>query len=164
MKKTRPLWLSCLIIVAGTLLLNLRYWLPITENTGERYTLKLEKASAHDSYIALDFGRVDNFRIVRAPGFDALLEDKALGRTYEIIADYRSGGRKGRSWYDVYALYGMDGTVFLTLEESEALRQSALPRRLALTLGMDAVLCAVLAVIHWKRNAALFTKPKEESS
>ena len=122
MKKIRlPIWLVCLIFVAATLLMNLRYWIPVTEDSGEHYTLTLENASANKSTIFLSFDhKANNFRLPYSKAFEPLLEADAFGKEYNVIADYKPGGRRGRSYYDVYALSGADGAVYLTVEQSEA--------------------------------------------
>ena len=154
MKKIRlPIWLVCLIFVAATLLLNLRYWIPVTEESGEHYTLTLENASANKSTIFLSFDhKANNFRLPYSKAFEPLLEADALGKEYNVSADYKPGGRRGRSYYDVYALSGADGTVYLTVEQSEAIRQSMLPKRLGLTLVLDALAC-MLITFRMKHDA-----------
>lgn len=162
MKKAKlPVWLICLIFVAATLLFNLRYWLPITEESGERYTLTLEGASENNGTIFLDFGKSRSFHLVHAGAFDVLLEDEALGKEYEIIADYRYQ-RRNRSYYDVYALSCTDGTVYLTLEQSESIRQAMLPKRFALTLGLDAAVCALIIWTNRPRKKADHTKGENQ--
>lgn len=153
-KRLLPNWMYCLILVAATLLFNLRFWLPITEESGEHFTLTLESAEATNSYIILDFGKVDSFHIVNAASFDGLLEEDALGKEYEIIAQYRWAKRNSRRYYDVYALSCTDGTTYLTLEQSEAIRQAMLPQRLLLTLALDAVCCVTFIISRKKRDAA----------
>lgn len=147
MKKIKlPIWLVCLIFVAGTLLLNLRYWVPVTEDSGEHYTLTLENARANRSTIYLSFdSKANNFRMPYSKTFEPLMRQSAWGKEYEIIADYRGAGKHRRGYYDVYALSGADGTVYLTIEQSEAIRQSMLPKRLGLTLALDALACALIA-------------------
>lgn len=159
-KHPLPFWLGCLLLIVLTLGLNLRYWLPVTEQSGQRYTLTLKAASKEKSYISLDFGKSRKFRMVRSPAFDALLEESALGKEYEIIADYRSN-RRSTDYYEVYALSRTDGTVYLTIEQSEEIRQDMLPRRLGMTLALDALFCTVL-FFQQKRRKATITR-KEES-
>lgn len=148
-----PLWLVCVIFVAFTLLLNLRFWTPITEESGEHMTLTLESASVAGNTLYLDFGRTDSFHMVYSPAFDALLTDEALGKEYELLADYRPQ-RRNRDYYDVYALSCTDGTVYLTLEQSEAIRQAMLPKRLGLMLVLDAAACGLIIWKQRKRPSA----------
>lgn len=164
-QKKLPIWLICVIFVAATLLLNLRYWKPITEDSGERFTLTLEEASHVGNTIVLDFGTTDDFKLPYAEAFDALLEDEALGREYDILANYQPM-RRNRDYYDVYALSDADGTVYLTVAQSEAIRQAMLPKRLALTLGLDLIACTVITLrlrANRKRAASEDTPEKEES-
>jgi len=151
-KHPLPFWLGGLLLIVLSLGLNLRSWLPVTEQSGTHYTLTLKAASGEQSYISLDFGKSHKFRIGRSPAFDELLEESALGKEYEIIADYRSN-RRSTDYYEVYALSCTDGTVYLTLEQSESIRQGMLPRRLGLTLALDAIFCAVLFFQQKRRKA-----------
>lgn len=146
MKKFKfPIWLVCLIFVAATLLINLRYWKPVTEDSGRHFTLTLEDANASGSTLYLEFeGISDDFRMHWSEAYTPLLERSAIGREYDVIADHKPGGRRGNSYYDVYALSGADGTVYLTIEQSEAIRQGLLPKRLGLTLALDALACALI--------------------
>ncbi len=153
MKKIKlPVWLVCLIFVAGTLLLNLRYWVPVTEESGKPFTLTLEKASANANTVYLDFeGQSRHFRMPYSKAYEPLMRQSAWGKEYEVIADYRGASKNRRGYYDVYALSAQDGTTYLTIEQSEAIRQGLLPRRLGLTLALDALAC-VLIVFRVKHD------------
>lgn len=154
MKKIKlPIWLVCLLFVAATLLLNLHYWVPVTEDSGKPFTLTLEEASANTNTVFLDFeGQSRRFRMPYSKAFEPLLKQSAWGKEYEVIADYRGAGKHRRGYYDVYALASSNGTVYLTIEQSEAIRQAMLPKRLALTLGLDALAC-VLITFRMKHDA-----------
>lgn len=160
MKKRKPSpWLLLLIFVAATLLMNFRYWLPITADSGEHYTLTLEQASASKSVIYLRFdGKSKSFHLPYSEAFTPLLEPEALGKEYHVIAVYHATGKHSRSYYDVYALSGADGTEYLTIEQSEAIRQAMLPKRLGLTLALSALVCPLI-IFRIKRS-----RTKEEQS
>ena len=147
MKKIKlPIWLVCLLFVAATLLLTLHYWVPVTEESGKTFTLTLEKASANTNTVFLNFeGQSRRFRMPYSKAFEPLMRQSAWGKEYEVIADYRGASKHRRGYYDVYALSGADGTVYLTIEQSEAIRQSMLPKRLGLTLVLDALACMLIA-------------------
>lgn len=146
MKKHKfPIWLVCLIFVAATLLINLRYWKPITEDSGRHFTLTLEDANHSGNTLYLEFeGISDDFRMPWSDAYTSLMLPSALEKEYEVIADHKPGGRRSRSYYDVYALSGADGTIYLTVEQSEAIRQGLLPKRLGLTLALDALACTLI--------------------
>lgn len=147
MKKfTLPTWAGCLLLVLITAIGTWRVWTPITEDSGTAFTLTLESVSANDRTIFLDFGKADQFHIARAPAAEGLLADDAIGREYHITADYHAK-RRGSDYYEVYALAGADGTVYLTIEQAEAARRSALPLRLGLFVALDAAACGLLI---WK--------------
>ncbi len=163
-KKKFPIWLVCVIFIAGTLLLNLRYWVPITEESGERFTLTLEDASRSGNTIILDFGKSDNFHLPYSSAFDPLLDEDAWGREYDMLAKYKPM-RRNRDYYDVYALSETNGTVYLTIEQSEAIRQGMLPKRLALTLGLDALACGLIVLrLRADRRKAAASNTEEESA
>lgn len=153
MKKLKlPIWLVCLLFIAATLLINLRYWRPITADSGRHFTLTLEDASHGGSTLYLEFeGISDDFRMPWSEAYAPLLKPSALEKEYEVIAKHKPGGRRGRSYYDVYALESADGTVYLSIEQSEAIRQGLLPKRLGLTLALDALAC-VLIIFRMKHD------------
>ena len=162
MKKKFPIWLVCVLFVAGTLLLNLRYWTPIKEESCERLTLTLEDATKSGGAIVLDFGKTDDFKLPYSSAFDPLLEEDAWGQEYSIVAQYKPM-RRNRDYYDVYALSAADGTVYLTIEQSEAIRQGMLPKRLALTLGLDALACGLI-VLRMRADRRKAANNTEEES
>ena len=104
-------------------------------------TRALESATADERCIYLDFGDLRSFHLIRLDSFDVLLDESAWGQEYDLVAAYRPR-RRNRSYHDVLAMTGPDGTVYLTLAMSEALRQAQLPRQLAITLGLDVLFCA----------------------
>lgn len=161
MKKIKlPSWLVCLLFVAATLLLTLHYWVPVTEESGKTFTLTLEKASANTNTVFLNFeGQSRRFRMPYSKAFEPLMRQSAWGKEYEVIADYRGASKYRRGYYDVYALSAQDGTTYLTIEQSEAIRQGMLPKRLGLTLVLDALAC-ILITFRMKHDA----RAKEETS
>ena len=154
-KKALPAWAGCLLLIALTIVGTLRFWRPITEESGTEYTLRLERVYG-SGVLCLDFGKSNSFRMPK--GFDdaALHEPEALGKEYTVIADYhaRRPGR-GSDYYDVYALTGADGTEYLTIEQSEMRRQELLPTRLALIIGLDGMACALLIWAERRKKKAL---------
>lgn len=144
MKKQLPAWAGCLLLVVLTVFASRFMWMPITENTGERSTQVLEKVFVSDKYITLDFGHVHDYRISRSDATEALLNETAIGQSYEVTARYHSGRRAQSKYYEVLALTDEDGTVYRTLEEAEASRQADLPLRLGLLVVLDIACCALL--------------------
>lgn len=146
-------WTACLLLVFLSAILAWPMFTPITEATGIHFTKVLESASANRSFIFLDFDYTERFHIVHAQTLEVLLEEKALGKEYEIIARYHHQ-RGSRGYYEVLALSDADGTIYLTLEQSEAIRQAMLPKRLALLAALDAAGCMLILFIHKKKKAA----------
>ena len=144
MKKQLPAWAGCLLLIVLTVFATRFMWLPITENTGERSMQVLEKAFISNKYVTLDFGHVHDYRIARSDATEALLDEAAIGQTYEVTARYHSGRSAKSKYYEVLALSGADGTIYRTLEEAEASRQADLPLRLGLLIGLDTLCCALL--------------------
>jgi len=158
-----PAWALCLFLVALTLLASMRFLLPVTADSGERYTLRLERAFISNNTLWLDFGKADHFRFPYADADSELLKTSALGKEYDVIADYHTW-RRGSDYYEIYALTGADGTEYLTLEQFEAQRQGMLPLRITLLVVLDAAVCGV---IIWadrrkrKKLEALLNTPDE---
>ena len=117
-----PTWLGCLLLVALTFLGSLRYWLPITEDSGESYTLRLERAFVSNNTLWLDFGKSDHFRFPYAEADSPLLKASAVGKEYHITAEYHATRRNRSDYYEIYALTGADGTEYLTISQAEAQR------------------------------------------
>lgn len=153
-KKSLPAWAGCLLLVALTVIGTLRFWQPITEESGAEYTLRLERVYRSGSILCLDFGKDDDFRLPKGFECAALHDADALGREYRIIADYHAQ-RRGSDYYDVYALIGMDGTEYLTIEQSEANRVAMLPTRVALLVTLNAAVCALLIWADIRKKKAL---------
>lgn len=147
-----PTWLLCLLIVLFSLFLSRHALLPVTENSGEAMTRTLVSATADARYIYLDFGDLRSFHLIRLDGYDVLLDEAAWGQEYDLIAAYRPQ-RRNRSYHDILAMTGPDGTVYLTLAMSEALRQAQLPRQLAITAGLDVLFCASVVLLRRRRKA-----------
>lgn len=144
MKKQLPAWAGCLLLLVLTVFASRFIWLPITEDTGDRSIQVLENAFANSKYIELDFGYVNDYRIPRSEATEPLLNEAAIGQTYEVTARYHSSGKGRNRYYEVLALSGSDGTVYRTLEEAEASRQANLPLRLGLLITLDIAGCALL--------------------
>lgn len=157
-----PTWLLCLLIVLSSLFLSRHALLPITENSGEAMTRTLESATADARYIYLDFGDLRSFHLLRLDGFDVLLDESAWGQEYDLIAAYRPQ-RRNRSYHDILAMTSPDGTVYLTLGMSEALRQTQLPRQLAITLGLDVLFCVTVVLLRRRRKAGQSDAAAEDS-
>ena len=161
-----PAWALCLLLVGITLIGTFRLWLPITEDSGERYTLRLQRAYTVNNALWLDFGKSDDFRFPYADADSELLKSSAIGKEYHIIADYHAR-RRGSDYYDVYALTGADGTEYLTIAQSEAQRLGMLPLRITLLVVLDAAICGV---VLWadkrkrKKLEALINTPDEPES
>ena len=160
MKKiTLPICLVCLLFIAVTSLLTLHYWVPVTEESGKTFILTLNKASANAHTVSLSFeGQSRHFRMPYSKAVEPLMRQSAWGKEYKVIADYRGASKHHRGYYDVYALSALDGTIYLTLEHSEAIRQSMLPMRLCLTLMLDVLACTLIT-FRMKHNA----RNKEET-
>lgn len=150
MKKQPPLWLCCLLLIVLTLLMSKDMLLPITAQSGTEHTLTLEQAWTSGNYIYLDFNYGDAFRMVRSFASDALLEDSAWDKPYTVVARYNPS-RRGPDYYDVLALTGPDGTAWLTIEQSEAIRQAMLPTRLGLLALLVSGGCMLIAFVYKKR-------------
>ena len=149
-----PAWAGCLLLIGLTVFGTLRFWRPITAESGTQYTLRLERMYVARGTTCLDFGMSDDFHMPPDMDWDTLPETAPVGREYIVIADYHAK-RGGSDYYDIYALTGADGTEHLTIEQSEARRQELLPRRLALSVGLDAALCGLLLwVEHSKKKQA----------
>ena len=148
-----PAWAGCLLLIGLTLWGTLRFWQPITAESGTVYTLRLERVYVANGVTCLDFGQRDDFRLPKGLAYDALLEPAALGQTYTVVADYHAS-RRSSDYYDVYALTGADDTEYLTIEQSEARRVEQLPLRLALIIGLDALACGVLIWAEKRRARA----------
>ena len=86
MRKQLPAWAGCLLLIVLTVFATRFMWLPITENTGERSMQVLEKAFISNKYVTLDFGHVHNYRIARSDATEALLDEAAIGQSYEVTA------------------------------------------------------------------------------
>ena len=153
-KHPLPTWLGCLLLIALSIAGTWRFWAPITEASGTRYTLRLQRAYFANGTLWLDFGRGDDFRFPYADTDSALLHDSAIGREYNIIANYHAR-RHGSDYYDVHALAGTDGTSYLTIAETKAQRRGMLPLRITLTVLLDAAICALLICAERRRRAAL---------
>ena len=162
-KRPIPAWALCLLVTAFTLYTSRFAWLPITENSGTHYVRVLEEASDRTAYIALDFGYSRDFHIARNDKTEALLEASALGQEYAVTARYHSGRRASSKYYIVLALTGPDGTVYRTIEESEANRQAALPQRLLLFAALDAVCCTLL-ILRWRRKSNTSSQNAKEAT
>lgn len=89
-------------------------------------TRTLESATADERCIYLDFGDLRSFHLIRLDGFDVLPDESAWGQEYDLVAAYLPQ-RRNRSYHDVLAMTGPDGTVYLTLAMSKALRQASCP-------------------------------------
>ncbi len=164
MKKRLPVWAICLVFVLATAALSYRFWVPVTEDSGQHYTLVLESTRSTDKFIKLYFnGYGDYFQLARDAVTEPLLSPKAIGQEYEIIAR-RHHQRRGNDYYMVYALTGPDGTVYRSLEESEEARLKTLPLRAALLVGLDIIACAAIVYGEHKRAAAAAAHAKEVSS
>lgn len=153
-----PAWAGCLLLIALTIVGTLRFWRPVTAQSGEEYHLRLERAWMHGKSMYLDFGISDNFRMPQAGDLDALLEPDAVGKEYRVIADYHAR-RRGSDYYDVYALNSADGTQYLTIEQSEARRQELLPLRLTLFAVLDVICCVIVICAEHRRRKAAQTAP-----
>ena len=123
----------------------------------------LERAVASEKVISLDFGTTNPHRIHRSASTEALLDESALGQEYRVTDRYHGSRRGSSRYYEVLALSGTDGTVYLTLEESEARRQAAMPARLALLVALDAAVCALLIWRDRQHRRSQSTHKKEES-
>mgnify|MGYP003493779843 CR=1 FL=1 len=148
-----PTWLLCLLIVLFSLFLSRHALLPVTEDSGEAMTRTLESATADEYYIYLDFGDLRSFHLIRLDRYDVLLDESAWGQEYDLIAAYRPQ-RRNRSYHDILAMTGPDGTVYLTLAMSEALRQALLPRQLTITLGLDVLFCVTVVLLRRRCKAS----------
>ena len=160
MKKQLPAWIGCLLLLALTIFASRFIWLPITEDTGEHSIQVLEKAHTSRTHIILDFRNATDYRIPRNAGTEALLDEAAIGQVYEVTARYHSSGKNRNRYYEVLALSSADGTVYRTIEESEANRQAALPRRIALLIVLDIACCALLI---WREQQVQKRSKKEAS-
>ena len=150
-----PTWLGCLLLVALTLLGSLRYWLPITEDSGESYTLRLERAFVSNNTLWLDFGKSDHFRFPYAEADSPLLKASAVGKEYHITAEYHATRRNRSDYYEIYALTGADGTEYLTISQAEAQRLGMLPLRITLLVTLNAVVCIVVIWADKRRRKTL---------
>lgn len=152
-KHPLPAWLGCLLLIALSVAGTWRFWPPITEASGTRYTLRLQRAYFANNTLWLDFGRGDDFRFPYADTDSELLLSSAVGRDYHIVADYQAR-RRGSNYYEIYALYGMDGKAYLTIEQSEAQRLGMLPLRVTLIVLLDTAVCVLLIWTEKRRRAA----------
>ena len=144
MKKQLPARAGCLLLLALTIFAAYKVWLPITEDTGERSQQILEGATASDTRISLDFNQMRRYRIPRTAATEPLLDEAAIGQTYEVTARYHSGRSTHSKYYEVLALTCADGTVYYTWEDAEAARQASMPLRLGLLVILDVAGCALL--------------------
>ena len=155
MKKQLPAWAGCLLLLAVALFASRSFWIPITESSGKHSTLVLEAARANKAYITLDFGSVDH-RIPRSDTAESLLDESALGQTYEVIARYHNSRNHRQRYYEVLALSGVDGTVYRSLADAEAARQDSMPLRIVLVVALYIAACTLLI---WRKGRI----KKEES-
>ena len=157
-----PAWAGCLLLIGLTIFGTLRFWRPITSESGTQYTLRLERMYVARGTTCLDFGMSDDFHMPPDMDWDTLPETAPVGREYIVIADYHAK-RRGSNYYDIYALTGLDSTQYLTIEQSEARRQELLPRRLALIIGLDAAACCLLIWAERRRKKAAQPAAVEEA-
>lgn len=161
-KHPLPAWAGCLLLIGLTVFGTLRFWRPVTAESGTQYTLRLERMYVARGTTCLDFGMSDDFHMPPDMDWDTLPETAPVGREYIVIADYHAK-RRGSDYYDIYALTGLDGTQYLTIEQSEARRQELLPRRLALIIGLDAAACCLLIWTERRRKKAAQPAAVEEA-
>lgn len=147
-------WQICVLVVLFTLIAGHRMWLPITESTGETWTLTLEDAYEYRGGIWLEMGKYHRFRLSADEVTDDLLSPSAMGQEYTVTARLQRQ-KRSQSYYDVLALTGPDGTQYRTIAQSEAARLSLLPGRIALFVALDAAVCALLL---WKQRKASANK------
>lgn len=147
-------WQICVLVVLFTLIAGHSMWLPITESTGETWTLTLEDAYEYRGGIWLEMGKYHRFRLSADEVTDDLLSPSAMGHEYTVTARLQRQ-KRSQSYYDVLALTGPDGTEYRTLAQSEAARLSLLPGRIALFVALDAGVCALLL---WKQRKASANK------
>lgn len=102
---------------------------PITADTGRIYEVTLRSAALRWNDIRLDFGYGDYFEIAHTELTAPLLDESMSGSDFTVQATHHSG-RNTRDRYEVIALTGADGTVYLTWEESEIIRQENIPVQL----------------------------------
>ena len=160
-----PAWAGCLLLIGLTIWGTLRFWQPITDESGTVYTLRLERVYVANRVTCLDFGQSNSFRLPEGLTFEVLLEPAALGQTYTVTADYRASRNSSRrSYYEVYALTGADGTEYLTIEQSEARRLEQLPLRLTLIVGLDILACGLLIWAEKRRAKAAAEEQQHEAA
>lgn len=162
-KHPLPTWLGCLLLIALSIAGSWRFWVPITEASGERYHLQLQRTYFSGNTLWLDFGMSDDFRLPSADTDSRLLLSSAIGREYHIVADYHAR-RHGSDYYDVYALHGADGTAYLTIGETDAMRRGMLPLRITLVVLLDAAVCGLILWKDWQRRKAAEATAQEATS
>ena len=160
-KRPMPAWASCLLLLALTLFVSRSMWLPITEESGETKVQVLENIDANRTHIILDFRSAADYRIPRNAVTEALLTEAEIGQPYEVTARYHSSGKNRNRYHEVLALSSADGTVYRTIEESEANRQAALPRRISLLIVLDTACCALFV---WREQQVRKHNSKKEAS
>lgn len=141
-------WQICVLVVLFTLIAGHSMWLPITESTGETWTLTLEEAYEYRGGIWLEMGKAHRFRLSADELTDDLLSPSAVDKEYTVTARLQRQ-RRSQSDYNVLAFTGPDGTPYRTIAQSEAARLSLLPGRIALFVVLDAGVCALLL---WKQR------------
>lgn len=147
-------WQLCLLVVLFTLIAGHSMWLPITESSGETWTLTLENAYEYRGGIWLEMGNDHRFRLSADEATDDLLSPAAIGQEYTVTARLQRQ-KRSQSYYDVLALIGPDGTQYRTIAQSEAARLRLLPGRIALFVALDTGVCALLL---WKQRKTTATK------
>ena len=160
-KRQMPAWAACLFLLALTVYLSRFMWLPITEDSGETSTQVLKQVDANRTHIILDFMSSTEYRLPRNDTTEALLTDAEIGQAYEVTARYHSSRNHRNRYYEILALSTADGTVYRTIEESEANRQAALPSRITYLIVLDVTCCALLI---WREQRTRKRNTKEANT
>ena len=85
-----------------------------------------------------------DYRIPRSDTAEPVLDESALGQTYEVIARYHNSRNHRHRYYEVLALSSADGTVYRSLADAEAARQASVPLRLGLVVTLYIAACSLL--------------------